>query len=177
MNIITKGDIVSGATFSPCEQYRYSLWRRWPNPLLSCDTETPVRMIAFCGLNPSVADHKQADPTVTRCINRAKEMGMDGMYMLNLFAWRDTDPKGMKAAIEPVGIENDETIRSIAMQCQMVIACWGAHGKYRDRASKVLHLLRDIDLYCLKTTKGGMPQHPLYLKSELQPKIFQVAQP
>lgn len=165
MNITTLGTALSGATFSPCMAYRYSLTRVL-NPLAG------LPKIAFIGCNPSTADHEHGDPTVTRCINRAEALGAGKFYMLNLFAWRDTDPKGMRAAIEPVGIENDETIRSIALECSMVVCCWGAQGKYLRRADRVLELLRDVDLYALRITAKGWPQHPLYLPNKLEPFLW-----
>lgn len=164
MNTYNIGTKFSGATFSPCEQYRYRLWRNWGGD--------PSNLIAFCGLNPSTATHEVNDPTVTRCINYAKAWGYSGMFMLNCFAWRDTDPKLMKKAIEPVGIENDEAIRQVVSECSMVVAAWGAHGRYRDRAAKVLELLKDVDLYALRITKTGQPQHPLYLPSKLKPTLW-----
>lgn len=166
MNIITLGNDLAGATFSPCMAYRYSLWRKV--------SDLPSS-VAFIGLNPSTADHEVNDPTVTRCINYAKAWGAGRFYMLNLFAWRDTDPKLMKAAIEPIGIENNETLKTITWGCAIVVAAWGTHGKFKQRGDQVLNLLRDINLHCLKTTKAGCPQHPLYLKAELKPVIFQAA--
>lgn len=165
MNVIELGNEQSGAIFSPCMQYRYSLWR-------TLTESTNIGSFAVLALNPSTADHEQSDPTVTRCINRARDLGYGKFYMLNIFAFRATDPKDMKAAIEPVGIENDETIRQVVSECSMVVCAWGAHGKYRDRASKVLELLKDVDLYCLKLTKSGQPQHPLYLSNKLKPTLW-----
>jgi hypothetical protein len=158
------GDEENGAMFSPCKQYRYALWRTIAG---GSDRE-----FAMLGLNPSTADHRVNDPTVTRCINRARDLGYGKFWMLNLFAWRDTDPKGMKAAIEPVGIENDQIIRMVVSQCEMVVCAWGAHGKYKGRADAVLKLLSDYDLHALKITKGGFPQHPLYLPNKLQPTLW-----
>ena len=74
------------ATFSPCRRWRYTLLRRWePANLI---------VVAFIGLNPSTADETLDDPTIRRCIGFAKAWGAGGMYMLNLFGWRSTDPAG-----------------------------------------------------------------------------------
>ena len=76
----------SGAVFSECKRYRYSLWRVW-NP------DLPVCM--FLMLNPSTADETTNDPTVERCQRRAVQMGYGGLHVGNIFAWRSTDPTGI----------------------------------------------------------------------------------
>jgi hypothetical protein len=50
-------------------------------------------MICFIGLNPSTADAEVNDPTIRRCIGFAHDWGFGGLLMLNLFAFRATDPK------------------------------------------------------------------------------------
>ena len=68
-------------------------------------------------LNPSTATEVQNDPTVERCERRARALGFGAFRVCNIFAWRDTDPRAMRAAAEPVGPENDAAI---------VTACdWG----------------------------------------------------
>ena len=73
----------TGANFSRCRQFRYTLWRRWDKTL------PPVMMI---GLNPSTADAHRNDPTIRRCIGFAKRWGHGGLVMTNLFAFRATYP-------------------------------------------------------------------------------------
>lgn len=73
----------TGANLSECRRYRFSLWRIW-------DEALPYAL--FIGLNPSTADETANDPTITRCINFAKDWGYGGIYMANLFAYRATDP-------------------------------------------------------------------------------------
>lgn len=161
--VTNDGDGYSGATFSLCGRYRYKLWRNWGDQ---------KRVVAFCGLNPSTADHQQNDPTVTRCINYAKSWGYSGMYMLNLFAWRDTDPKAMKAAPEPIGAENNRIILEVAKSVDKLVCAWGTHGSHQGRDKVVMELLRDVNLYALRVTKGGHPQHPLYLPGDLVPQVW-----
>ena len=165
---IIKGDTESGAIFSECEQYRYALWRCWNKD----NGIVPVKyMVSFIGLNPSTATHEVSDPTVTRCINYAKAWGYSGMHMLNLFAFRATDPKDMKAVDEPVGEDNNEMLIKHARDSGIVIASWGNHGGYRNRCSVVADLMRvnGVDLHCLAIAKTGQPKHPLYLKKDLTP--------
>lgn len=147
--------------FSPDRAYRYTLNRVWNQDLTTC---------MFIGLNPSTADENQNDPTVTRCINYAREWGYGSLVMTNIFGFRATDPKDMKADDDPVGPDNDYWLRKTAERSGIVIAAWGTHGAYLDRGNEVVALIPD--LHCLKVTKDGFPSHPLYLKKNLNPIIY-----
>lgn len=83
--------MIKDTIFSPCREYRYTLYREW----MPGD-----KVVQFIGLNPSTADEVKNDPTVTRCINYAKAWGYTGMYMTNIFAFRETDPNEYKTAEE-----------------------------------------------------------------------------
>ena len=148
-----------GAEFSPCRQYRYTLWRCWAG-----DRST-ARMMAFVGLNPSKADELTNDNTVKRCMSFAQGFGYDGIWMLNLFAYRATDPKVMQAFHEPVGPGNDEALARVHNLSSLTVVCWGVHGVLHGRDKAVLDLL-EPPVYCLGRTKDGHPRHPLYLASD-----------
>lgn len=154
----------AGAAFSPCRQYRYALWRRRSD----CKV---ARMAAFVGLNPSTADETANDPTVTRCINFAKSWGYEGMFMLNAFAFRATDPRVMKAHPSPVGPENDRFILNITRRAGVTVLAWGVHCVHLQRAEFLLNQFREqqIPVHCLGLTKDAHPKHPLYLKQDLHP--------
>jgi hypothetical protein len=121
----------------------------------------------FVGLNPSTADEKTDDPTLRRCIDYASAWGFGGVCMTNLFAFRATKPADMKAAADPVGPQNDRHLRRVAKRAGVVVAAWGAHGRYLGRDLKVFAILRS--LHYLKFTKRGLPRHPLYLPKGLEP--------
>lgn len=156
----------SGASFSPDRIHRWSLWRCWEGCFLG-------DMIAFIGLNPSTADESANDPTVTRCINFAKRWNYPGMFMLNIFAFRATDPKAMKAADDPVGESNDLALRFFSGNVHRVVCCWGTHGAFRDRGPHVKRMLQGMptaELCHLGLTKHGHPKHPLYLPGDTKPE-------
>jgi hypothetical protein len=155
--------IKSGATFSLCQTWRYKLWRRW-------SPAGPT--IAFIGLNPSTADEVNDDPTVRRCIGFARRWGFGGMYMLNVFAYRSTNPRALTTAADPVGPRNDATLARICRRCDMVVACWGTWGRLFDRGQAAIELLGDMPVHCLGTTRGGHPKHPLYLRLTTLPLRF-----
>ena len=65
-------------------------------------------------LNPSTATEVQNDPTVERCERRARALGFGAFRVTNIFAFRATDPKVMRAEADPVGPANDAAIRDSA---------------------------------------------------------------
>jgi len=147
------------ARFSKDRKHRYALWRTW-------NEDKPT--VLFIGLNPSTADETEDDPTIRRCINYAKDWGYGGMVMANLFAFRATDPKNMKASEDPVGKYNDTMIRTLASESKMVVACWGGHGAYLGRGHEVRLLISEKDVKCFGVTKNKSPKHPLYLKKDAE---------
>lgn len=151
-----KGDAPSRAVYSDCERYRYSLTRAW-NP--------KGKRVGFVMLNPSTATEVQNDPTIERCEQRARRLGYGGFIITNIFAWRATDPKDMRAAPDPIGADNDAALLDSIAWADDVIAAWGAHGAHLGRGTAVADLLQATapSLYHLGLTKAGHPRHPLYL--------------
>jgi hypothetical protein len=153
------------AEFSPDRRYRYSLTILWDSG----------PMAAFIGLNPSTADEVQDDPTIRRCRGFASEWGCGGMVMLNLFAFRATDPKVMKLEPDPIGKDNTiEFLDGVLSRCDGPrIACWGRGGSHLGRSAFVLQELKGLSY--LRMSKGGEPWHPLYLPKGLKPYPFKEA--
>lgn len=94
--------------------------------------------------------------------------------MLNIFAIRATDPKVMKAIRKPIGPDNDEYLIDVCLRSSvgMVVCAWGAHGEHRERGDEVVLILseKQVDMWCLGTTKDGEPKHPLYLAKDTEPR-------
>jgi hypothetical protein len=143
-----------GATYSPCEFYRYLLWIEWHPCRTNC---------AFVMLNPSKATERENDPTIERCERRARAWGHGGLVVVNLFALRSTDPKALYSHPDPVGPLNDQLLLGAAEGCETVACAWGTHGKLRGRAAEVRQLLARKRLSALKLNRDGSPAHPLYL--------------
>ena len=91
----------SEAILSVDRKYRYVLTRTWDETLPN---------IMFVGLNFSTADETTDDPTIRRCINFAKSWGYGGLYMVNLFAYRSTNPNNIRIVDNPIGDDNDSYI-------------------------------------------------------------------
>jgi len=159
--------------FSPDRKYRYTLWREWTLTDLFPDVISGTLMVI--GLNPSIADETQDDPTIRRCVSFAKAWGYAALCMTNVFAWRDTDPGEMKMQQEPCGPDNDIWLRRCADEASMILAAWGTHGTHHGGANAVEDLLSDKTIYCLGRTKDGHPKHPLYIASKTKPEIYKEA--
>ncbi len=159
------GNIKSTAIFGGSNnEYRYVLTRVW-------DESLPA--IAFLMLNPSTADERKDDPTVAKCRRLATRWGYGALHVLNLFAIRATDPRDMKRHPYPIGSVNSSHIVRVAKDIR-VIAAWGNHGSHRGRAAVVCRCLREyqIPLFCLRVTKQGEPQHPLYIPENIEPQEY-----
>lgn len=163
-----KNDAFSTAVYSDCERYRYSLTRIW---------DTGGQRVMFVMLNPSTATEVQNDPTVERCERRARALGFGAFRVTNIFAWRDTDPRAMRAAKDPVGPENDATILDGCQWADRVVAAWGTHGAHLHRGAHMQALLSDMDapVFHLGLSKHGHPKHPLYIAYAQQPQKWDIS--
>ena len=172
----------SFADISACGKYRYRLTREWNGVH---DPENGwywtgdkdgngepygwKRSCVFIMLNPSTADGEQDDPTIRRCVDFAARLGYAALDVVNLFAYRATNPKELLALghnDDPVGVRNQEVIETIcnAQDTGMVIAAWGAHGGHIGQDETVLGWLHPrVKVQALGLTSGGQPRHPLYL--------------
>ncbi len=156
----------TGASFSDCLRYRWTLWRSWG----------VGKLVNFVMLNPSTANATDNDPTVERCERRAVEWGYGGLIVTNLFAFRATDPRDMRAQADPVGTENDAAIIESACQSEIVVCAWGNHGSFTERSLQVKTFLRrrfPNKLHVLRISKTGEPAHPLYLPYNLKPQVWE----
>lgn len=159
------GYTLSGAAISGDGVYRYKLWRQW----------APGHRALFIMLNPSTADAEQDDPTIRRCVSFAKALRCGSLDVVNLFAYRATDPHELAGATDPVGPDNNETIRVAIRQAHVLVAAWGANPAAKGRAERVDEIARREGrmLYALGTTKAGAPRHPLYLPGDAADRLLQ----
>lgn len=149
------------AIISKDKIYRYKLSRTW-------DSTKPT--ILFIGLNPSIADENIDDPTITRCINFAKDWGYGTLLMANLFAFRSTYPKDIYLIDDPIGKDNDHYLLECVTQSDLIVACWGNNGTYMNREKVITELIPN--LYCLQKNKNGTPHHPLRPPRNIHPLPF-----
>jgi len=157
-----KGDAPSTAVYSDCAAYRYSLTRIW---------DVTGKRALFVMLNPSTATEVQNDPTVERCERRARTLGFGAFMVCNIFAYRATDPRVMRAQADPIGPANDAAIRDGCDWADAVICAWGTHGAHLARGPAVAAMIRAAGAAPLHLglSKDGHPKHPLYIAYSQQP--------
>jgi hypothetical protein len=144
--------------YSPDMVFRYAFGRWWGNVDLAA---TAIWVL----LNPATGDtERRHRPTLERCISRSRAAGYTDLVIVNLFAFRDTDPRNLRSAPDAVGPANDEVLRVITKAGAQTIVAWGAHGRLRGRSGRVEPLL-DSPM-CLGITQGGEPRHPLYVPAD-----------
>lgn len=152
------------AVFSADTKYRYVLTREW---------DVSRTKLVVIGLNPSTATAEFDDPTIRRCMGFAKREGYGGLVMLNLFAYRATDPRDMaddgRAGVDIIGPLNDDVFMRSATLGRVMLAAWGANAQARDRGRALTTRLlnRGVVLNCLGRTRlEAAPRHPLYVKGD-----------
>lgn len=156
------------AEFSVDGRYRWRLERHW-------DHARPV--MTFVMLNPSTADGRQDDPTVRRCLGFARREGCGGIVVVNLFAWRATDPADLCAAAaagdDVIGPENHRYVHN-ALEATwlgggVVVAAWGAHVArpvLRPFLTPPVKAGPERPVWTLGVTKAGFPRHPLMVRAD-----------
>ncbi len=166
-------ELKTDAAFSADRKYRWWLTRQWGRKL--------GNLCAFIGLNPSTADETQDDPTIRRCITFAESWEHDGLLMLNLFAYRSTDPtelnRARESGIDIIGQENyaEDLIQRLGKQFDVsrIIAAWGT-GWWSQRGHALAYEARNsrhrMKFDCLMKTSKGDPKHPLYCPGGLLPE-------
>lgn len=145
------------AALSDDEVYRYSLVRTWD------EGETATWIM----LNPSTADALVDDPTIRKVVGFSQRWGFGSALVVNLFAYRATDPKQLPKVDDPIGPDNNVYLFG-AMFAPLVVVAWGSTGDYASkyfRRQKVREIADKIGtpLRCLGVTKSGDPRHPLYV--------------
>lgn len=159
----------SVAVFSPCERYRYSLSRTW----------AAGPHAVWCMLNPSTADERENDPTITRVetftrgLLRPDGKRYGGWTVVNLYAWRSTDPMALRGREDPVGPLNDEAIAWAFQNADIVICAWGVYGSVRGPKVVAAAKAMKVPLYAMAFTAGRIPRHPLYLSGKTRPERWQ----
>ena len=130
-------------------------------------------------LNPSTADAVGNNPTIRRCIAFTRRFSFARLAVVNLFAYRPTDPLDLQVAalagVDVVGADNDGRIAAAAVAADRVVVAWGAprtaalRRLVAQRVPQVLPLLppgRVHQLSALGLTLAGYPRYPLMVPSE-----------
>ena len=164
---IRVGTAMAGAIFSPDMLYRYCLWRMW---------DTSRTRLGGLFMNASTADESRLDPTTVRFDKLAKRLLFGAWEVVNVDALRETDSR--KAAWHQFPHEhlagvNHQHIMDTLAECSQIVVGFGVpkSKEFAARAMSICHAMEQggRSLYCLKRTKDGWPQHPLYLSAAADP--------
>jgi hypothetical protein len=143
------------AVISEDGKYRYHLWRR---------VSENERVATFIMLNPSTADACADDATIRKCLGFCRRWGCGELHVVNLFAFRATDPRELGKALDPVGPGTGPAIRRAVADADLVVCAWGIHGGYLKQGEAVVSLIRPLcKPMCLGVTRDGRPRHPLFV--------------
>ncbi len=164
----------NAAIVSDCGTYRYTLSRSLDHRGLD---DEGLKRCLFVMLNPSIADSFTNDPTIEKCIKLARHWGHHRLDVVNLYAFRATDPKELRSALfgvdrsvvrKVIGPTNDHFIQEYAQLAETVVIAWGAQSPIPERAGDVIRILEGAGraLYCIKQNKDGSPVHPLYQRDD-----------
>src|SRR6266446_2757967 len=155
--------VLRSAEVSACGRYRWWLRRQWD--------DGNHQTVAFVMLNPSLANDAVDDPTLQRCMGFARDWGYSTLLVTNLYAFITSDPEVLFQQTDPVGYPRNDLELHMALEAALVVCAWGARAEER----RVTHVrtmwdtyVPDKELWCLGTTKGGAPKHPLYLPRRAQ---------
>jgi hypothetical protein len=165
----TSEGILSSATISLDQKYRYILSRSWF--VFKADP------MVFCMLNPSTADGTIDDPTIRRCMGFARRENRTGIVVINLFALRSSNPGVLRVADDPFGPDRRRYYEAVLepLSGKEIVLAWGSfdvgnRGAISKRMLFEMLAAKNIKLMCLGVTKDNSPRHPLYIKAD-QPLI------
>jgi hypothetical protein len=154
------------AAISKCGKYRYDLRRFWG--------EAPFCLWVM--LNPSTADANTNDRTINKIMGFSQRWGYGGLVVVNLFAYRATDPDEILLVDDPVGPLNHKYILGWATKPQItnVYVGWGNYGSHKGRGWDVARLIQGTgkQMWSLMNNQNGQPQHPLYIANDVTPRLW-----
>lgn len=87
--------------------------------------------------NPSTGDTgRRRRPPLERYAGWSRDAGQAGIVVVNLFAYRATDPRDLRAAADPVGPRNDAGLATFTAAGATTVVAWGSQGRLRGRSSR-----------------------------------------
>lgn len=164
-HILENLQMPNGAIFSPCQRWRYLLWRRTEAALYPGDRGTLLAL----GINPSDANASRDDHTLRKVVGFARKLNYGRAMIANPFAWVSKDLHSMLAlevaGADVIGPENDAFLRLAMSQADVIVPCWGKHGSIRGRDMVLLDMAREagkpISVFAINA--DGTPSHPARL--------------
>lgn len=156
------GEVKYHARLSKNGRHRYSLTRTWAS------ANKGAKKLVFIMINPSTADGLTDDNTIRRCMNFARTLGYKGIAVLNLYSFRTKDVEILRKAKTPTNLRNDQQLQLVSQLREIYDVCfaWGNKPFASKRIAEVEKLFPNA--FCLRKTKDGYPEHPLFLPGNLK---------
>jgi hypothetical protein len=152
---------------------RYLLGTKGYNPLICI------------GINPSTAEPENLDNTLKSVERLSLSNGYDSWIMLNVYPQRATNPDGMHDEADPVIHRKNMAHAAELFENIEKPAVWAAWGTLITKRPYLAGCLADLFsasagqncewLTIGEPTRMGHPRHPLYLKSTLETRPFDIA--
>ncbi len=126
-------------------------------------------------LNPSTADARIDDPTIRKCIGFAKRWGYSKLVVVNVFAFRATNPKDLPTNVHKArGPKNSKWLEYAATYGELIIPAWGVRKRglnlgywYANTTIKRVTEKHGTTVECLGLTMNNSPRHPLYVPYDI----------
>ncbi len=133
-----------------------------------------TKPLVVVGLNPSTADDKKSDPTMSKVLGFAERGGFDGAIMLNLYPLRATEKEALpEKHCSDLYQSNLKHIEEVLKRHQKPTVLL-AFGNFVTERNYLKSALKDIialgEKYqaqwkCIALNGTGYPKHPLYASS------------
>lgn len=147
--------------------------------ILGIEGENPLVCI---GINPSTAIPQNLDNTLKSVQRLAFFNNFDSWIMLNVYPQRATNPNDMHQSIdERIHQKNVDNAEKIFQKKPVIWAAWGTIIEKRpylfNCLSDIYEVSKKYDCQWVSfgnISKKGHPHHPLYLRSDEKPSVFDI---
>lgn len=114
------------------------------------------------GINPSKANDRRSDKTITTLSRFLDTYGYSEIYMLNIFESYSTQQSGIDKATKT----DFKKYASLFEKVDAVFIVWGLDDDYKDEKKEILSFLKQYEdkLFCLKNQNNRYPIHPSRMK-------------
>ncbi len=151
-------------------RYRQRLIRDW-TPQGVCP-----RSILWIGMNPSIADSRDDDPTCSRERQVSVDLGYSRYLKGNVLDWRATEPRNLpNQTNQACSADNLPNIVEMAREAEIVVIAHGnMHQRYVPIIDRTIEALRRVGkpLFVLGRNATGHPKHILRMPAELNLEPF-----
>ncbi|HEY3718310.1 MAG TPA: DUF1643 domain-containing protein [Jatrophihabitantaceae bacterium] len=120
------------------------------------------------------ATAERTDPTDTRVRNFTRAWGYGAYTIVNLFAYRATDPDELPTGPEAIGPDQSDHVDQALADAVLTVAAWGASSPaWASTYTRLVgRLLRRDGAHVLGLTASGQPRHPLYMRADTKPVLW-----